>query len=825
MPRQENRKKEEFKVSAVVVDRTSLGSTLSKEDIARIPTRDIMAIRSITPGIQYKSVTANNENSNQTEMSKLRGELPFGYSNDRALNNVGRGEGSMVQPNFAITQAGKPAFFTAKTFYVPDYTEYLTAQRKGIAGVVTRSDFRKTIYWQPFLQTDSTGKARVLLFNSDATTTFRIIVEGIGKGGKAARKEHTYSVQMPFEIDVKMPRILTFGDTVLLPVVLKNNRSEEMFGQLSLAKGSGLMFLDTIPTSYQIPAKGFIKLELPFLVMPAQAKQRMTIRFESLGMSDEVNVEYEARSKGFPMELTISGNEVSRKGTFSIDQLVNGSLKVKLEVFSDILQDMKSSMEGMLREPYGCFEQVSSSNYPNILALQYMKTTNSLDPAVYDRAYGFLENGYKKLAGYECAGGGFEWFGKSPAHEGLTAFGLMEFKDMAAVYSGVDASMVDRAKSWLLSRRDGTGGFQAGTGYNHGWGNSKAVSDAYITYALAYIGEKNISTEIAKMTTEAENSKDLYRLGLAVLTNFHFGQTKKAESLLLVLNQLIDKVGAEQVTGEHSITYSTGAGLRTEILGIAITANLKSAKPDEIRLRKFVEVILKSRSYGHFGCTQSTVWALKSLNDYAIHVGKSKVAEGNLVLYVNGEKAVNAPISSSMTQKLVFEDFGKFLKEGENELELRFDGMKEAIPYSLRIEWATLTPQSAKECPLNIETNLAATNVKVGENIRLTTVIKNTSEKDAPSAMAMIGIPAGLSLQPWQLKEMLETQKADFYEIIDNYLVLYYRSIRAGESKTVELDLKAEVPGNYRAAASRSYMYYTAEYKDWEEGESIRVIN
>jgi hypothetical protein len=213
------------------------------------------------------------------------------------------------------------------------------------------------------------------------------------------------------------------------------------------------------------------------------------------------------------------------------------------------------------------------------------------------------------------------------------------------------------------------------------------------------------------------------------------------------------------------------------------------------------------------------------LADYAAHVGKSKVAEGRLVLYVNGTRAVNEAVSTSMTKKLVFEDFGQYLKEGKNDLEVKFEGMQEAIPYSLRIEWATLTPQSAKECPLNIETKLASTYVKVGENVRLTTVIKNSSAKDAPSAMAMIGIPAGLSLQPWQLKEMLETQKADFYEIIDNYLVLYYRSIRAGESKTVELDLKAEVPGNYRAAASRSYMYYTAEYKDWEEGESIRVIN
>ena len=36
-------------------------------------------------------------------------------------------------------------------------------------------------------------------------------------------------------------------------------------------------------------------------------------------------------------------------------------------------------------------------------------------------------------AGYEVSGGGFEWFGNNPAHEALTAYGLLQFHDMAKV--------------------------------------------------------------------------------------------------------------------------------------------------------------------------------------------------------------------------------------------------------------------------------------------------------------------------------------------------------------------------------------------------------
>jgi len=52
-----------------------------------------------------------------------------------------------------------------------------------------------------------------------------------------------------------------------------------------------------------------------------------------------------------------------------------------------------------------------------------------------------------------------EWFGSSPGHEALTAYGVMQFIEMSKVMA-VDQAMVDRTTRWLLAQRDGKGGFK-----------------------------------------------------------------------------------------------------------------------------------------------------------------------------------------------------------------------------------------------------------------------------------------------------------------------------------------------------------------------------
>ena len=169
--------------------------------------------------------------------------------------------------------------------------------------------------------------------------------------------------------------------------------------------------------------------------------------------------------------------------------LVKGTLRVRLEVYPTSMADLVKGLDGLLQEPNGCFEQTSTSNYPNTLILDYLNSTNQANPNAAKRAKDLLERGYSKLTSFECpdtptkAKQGFEWFGATDrAHEALTAYGLLQFKDMARV------SKVDRNSSahaaFLLSRRDGNGSFKRNAPRSTSSAAPDHTTDAYIVWAL-----------------------------------------------------------------------------------------------------------------------------------------------------------------------------------------------------------------------------------------------------------------------------------------------------------------------------------------------------
>ncbi|WP_432714631.1 TonB-dependent receptor plug domain-containing protein [Pedobacter sp.] len=73
-----------------------------------------------------------------------------------------------------------------RQFYSPDYE----AQPNN-----TAPDFRTTIYWNPQLITDATGKATFNYFNSDEPGIYRVLIEGINASGQLARATYTYEVK------------------------------------------------------------------------------------------------------------------------------------------------------------------------------------------------------------------------------------------------------------------------------------------------------------------------------------------------------------------------------------------------------------------------------------------------------------------------------------------------------------------------------------------------------------------------------------------------------------------------------------------------------
>ena len=138
------------------------------------------------------------------------------------------------------------------------------------------------------------------------------------------------------------------------------------------------------------------------------------------------------------------------KSTWSVPaDAIEGSVKANIKLYPSTFSQLVDGLEAIFQLPYGCFEQTSSTTYPNVLALDYLRRTKKSVPQVEATARQYIHLGYQRLLSFEIAGGGFDWFGNPPANRTLTAYGLMEFSDMARVHD-VDPQVIERTRTWLL---------------------------------------------------------------------------------------------------------------------------------------------------------------------------------------------------------------------------------------------------------------------------------------------------------------------------------------------------------------------------------------
>src|SRR3954466_3863427 len=101
-------------------------------------------------------------------------------------------------------------------------------------------------------------------------------------------------------------------------------------------------------------------------------------------------------------------------------------------------------------------EQTSSSAYPNILVVDYVKKARVASPEILMKAENYLNVGYQKLLTFERPGGGFDWWGSGPPLVWLSAYGLNEFSDMARGYP-LDRGGIARTRAWLIQQREPDG--------------------------------------------------------------------------------------------------------------------------------------------------------------------------------------------------------------------------------------------------------------------------------------------------------------------------------------------------------------------------------
>lgn len=682
-----------------------------------------------------------------------------------------------------------------------------------------RVDFRETVFWKPSVQTGEGGEAQVQFFLSDAVTTFRATAEGLG-GGEAGRGDAVLASKLPVALAARLPLEVSAGDVVELPITVTNATARARKARLVGTFGKAFsMNGPPPPTDLDLKPGEGRSIFVPLKVVgngrdPSSGSIEVSV--DSGNLRDGLARTVRVVPTGFPQEQAASGKlRNGARHDFDVPDTLAGTLEASVELYPSATTSLVAGAEAMLREPSGCFEQTSSSNYPNVMVLSYLSKQPTQDPAVASRATQLLTRGYKRLTGYESKGHGFEWFGADPGHEALTAYGVVQFTDMAKVFPDVDKSMIHRTVDWLKARRDGKGGYQRNARALDSFGRaSDETTAAYITYALSEAGEsKGFDRELEASKKLAKSSSDPYLLALAAgtLANLDARSPETSEALKR-LAALQGKDGNFPGARE-SITRSGGIALEIETTSLAVLALLKS--PDQAAtVTRALDWVARRRNNGGFGSTQATVLALKALTRAAENASP---AAGSVSVSINGNPPVELKLEGAERPRIAgLEDR---LRKGKNTVEIKGP---DGLAYGVVLRYRTDRPHSSPKTQVAVSVE-APTSARVGEPVKVTATLSNKGSEALPMVIARIGIPGGLAFQTWQLDELRDRKQIDFYETREREVILYYRGMAPRAQLKIPLQLIAQVPGQYTGPASQAYLYYTDEHRAFAQPIAFSV--
>lgn len=685
-----------------------------------------------------------------------------------------------------------------------------------------RTDFAETLYWNAGIRTNpQTGEANVAFTLNDSVTSFRVFADAFSAQGGLGSSSSTVSSVEPFYAEPKLPLEVSSGDVLRIPLALVNRTKEDLSQAAVRFEAAGLASTSVEP--FPLAADTRVRRLLTLNVGKFHGTTNVLLDAQAGPYADKVTRPLIVKPLGFPIEFG-KGGMLSADATTTHEvqipgNVVPGSLVAKVAVYPTPLASMTAALERLIQEPYGCFEQTSSSVYPLVMAQQYFTTHTGVDPAIIQKSNDILDRGYSRLMGFECKSGGFEWFGEDPGHEALTAYGLLEFTDMAAVRP-VDVKMLDRTRRWLAGRRDNQGGFKRERRALHTWIEDRDCSNAYITWSLLRAGLQDLDSEVASVRASGEKSSNSYVVALAANVLHQAGDKAGRNKLLDRLVQLQEPNG-EIKGATTSIVGSGGEALTIETTALATLAWLTDE--DYIDFAdKGVKYLAEVCKGGRFGSTQSTVLAVQAIVEQDKILARPK-SSGTVQLAVDGQ-AVGEPVKfDTKTQgAIVLPDMAAALTTGKHKVEVKMVGGS-SMPHTVSITLHSSQPDSAETCALRLETSLADAKVNEGAITEARVKVSNTKDEAVPTPIALIGIPGGLEVRHDQLKELVKAKKIAAYEVLGRDVVLYWREMGPKQKVELPLSLVAAIPGEYAGPASRAYLYYTDELKQWSSPLKVTI--
>ncbi|GHC43633.1 alpha-2-macroglobulin family protein [Ulvibacter litoralis] len=307
-----------------------------------------------------------------------------------------------------------------------------------------------------------------------------------GENSKSAygSADKTTPVRKPLMVLASLPRKLSPGEIVTLPVTVFAMEKKVKTATVSLQLGTALKPLNGVSKTITFDEPGEQIVNFDFEVLPSTAFQTIDVSVSGNGETAKYSVEIDVENpnpisqKTTQYTLTENGSETLNFSTFG----VSGTNGATLEFSTVPPMDFGKRMEYLIRYPHGCIEQTTSGAFPQLYLAEVFDIT-------YDKKQEIEKNikaAVQRLSHFQGGDGGLSyWPGERQADAWGTNYAghfMLEAKQKGY------ALPITFMSNWLRYQKN-----EARQWRNNDARYNGSLIQAYRLYTLALAGQPELA--------------------------------------------------------------------------------------------------------------------------------------------------------------------------------------------------------------------------------------------------------------------------------------------------------------------------------------------
>ena len=476
-----------------------------------------------------------------------------------------------------------------------------------------RARFEDTAAWFPAVRTGADGKAEVSVTLPDNLTTWVASAHAATADTRVGAASHRLIAAKDLLVRLETPRFAVSGDRVVISAIAHAYTDGPVTVDLAL-EAQGLDVTGVAPKRVTLQPGGAERVSWEVLV-PAEGltKARVIARpVERHVKGDAMELPIPALAYGvedFATFAVAAAPERPGSADFEVPggTLPGATLTARLHVSP--LPAIASAITYLHQYKYGCVEQTMSRFLPDAALQPRLAAAGVATGTLFPDQAARLDDGVRRLLGFQQGDGGWGWWGHDESKPELTAYVLYGLAEARRAGADVPRDARKRAVD-QLTRALPAIGKHAATRSSIRRGGGADVR-AFVLFALSQ-WEAAPKAELDRLFAERENLSPYGRAQFALALGA--SGDGRAESVVRELRGLATETevhaqwgGATEAMAWHDST--------TEATAWALRALLAEA-PDDPLVPKAVRWLESKNARGYWEDTKDTAAAAIALADY-----------------------------------------------------------------------------------------------------------------------------------------------------------------------------------------------------------------